>query len=248
MTNATPTAAPLLELDQVHRRRGGRPAVAGLSLRIERGDILGLLGVNGAGKSTTLALMTGALAPDRGRVLLAGRDLAHHPRAARAGIGWLPEHAPLYGELTVGEHLRAMARLHGAAHTELPGRCREVLAALGLEALERRLVRQLSQGQRQRVGIACAMVHAPPLLVLDEPSSGLDPVQLEQWRKTLRALPPTHAAVISTHVLEEVTQSCNRIAILHAGRLQHVGPVAGNAAALRERFLAVATGHAEAAP
>ncbi len=221
--------------------------MADLSLTVERGDVLGLLGVNGAGKSTTLAMMVGALAPDRGAVRIDGQDLIEHPQIVRRQAGWLPEHAPLYVELTVAEHLDAMGRLHGLRGTSLRESREKMLALLQLEPLARRLLRQLSQGQRQRVGLACALLHDPPLLVLDEPANGLDPVQIELWRERVRALSADHAVVISTHALDEVTTTCNRIAILHEGRLRHAGPVEDNTRELQQRFMAIATGKQEMA-
>lgn len=241
MTSATPAAAALLQLDHVSRQRGGRAAVVELCLDVRRGDVLGLLGVNGAGKSTTLAMVSGALAPHRGVVRIHGLDLREHPGVVREQVGWLPEHAPLYGELTVGEHLEAMGRLHGLRGARLHERRDEVLEALQLQPLLRRLVQQLSQGQKQRVGLACALLHDPPLVVVDEPTNGLDPVQAERWRELVRGLAAEHAVVISTHLLDEVTASCNRVAIVHRGRLRHDGPVEGNTRQLKERFMAIAT-------
>ncbi|MGA7296181.1 MAG: ABC transporter ATP-binding protein [Rhodanobacteraceae bacterium] len=247
MTTETPPSTPLLELDQVSRQRGGRPAVADLSLSLERGDVLGMLGVNGAGKSTTLAMMVGALAPDRGAVRIDGQDLVEHPQIVRRQAGWLSEHAPLYVELTVTEHLDAIGRLHGLRGTALRERREKMLALLQLEPMAKRLLRQLSQGQRQRVGLACALLHDPPLLVLDEPANGLDPVQIEHWRELVRTLADDHAVVISTHALDEVTATCNRIAILHEGQLRHAGPVEDNTRELQQRFMAIATGKQEVA-
>ena len=242
MTSETPAPAPLLELDQVSRRRGGRPAVQGLTLQVDRGEVLGLLGVNGAGKSTTLAMMVGALAPDSGQVRLDGHDLIEHPKLPGRLAGCLPEHAPLYPELAVSEHLDAVGHLHGLRGTALAARREAMLESLQLEPMAKRLIRQLSQGQRQRVGLACALLHDPPLLVLDEPANGLDPVQIEHWRRLVQSLARDHAVVISTHVLDDVTASCTRIAILHEGHLRHCGPVDGNTRELQERFMTIATG------
>lgn len=243
----TSQSAPLLELERVSRQRGGRPAVEDLSLTLERGDVLGLLGVNGAGKSTTLAMMVGALTPDKGTVRMDGKDLLEYPQLVRSQAGWLAEHAPLYVELTVNEHLDGIGRLHGLRGTDLKHRRQAMLASLQLEPMAQRLVRQLSQGQRQRVGLACALLHDPPLLVLDEPANGLDPVQIEHWRSLVRTLAAHHAVVISTHALDEVTASCNRVAILHEGRLRHSGPVEDNTRELQQRFMAIATGQDRAA-
>jgi ABC-2 type transport system ATP-binding protein len=168
---------PLLILDRVSRRRAGREVVGDVSLTLERGQVLGLLGVNGAGKSTTLAMLAGALRPSRGRILLDGDDFGEHPALARRGIGWLPERAPLWPELTVAEHLHANARLRGLRGAPLRRACAAMLERLHLADLRRRLAGVLSQGQRQRLGLACALVHRRALLVLDEPANALEPVQ-----------------------------------------------------------------------
>ena len=148
-----------------------------LSLVLDRGQILGLLGVNGAGKSTTLAMIAGALRPDEGRIELDGEDFSESPELARRLIGWLPERAPHWPELTVLEHLRAHGRLRGLRGSALNQACERTIERLELGALLRRLAGVLSQGQRQRLGLACALLHKPALLVLDEPANALDPVQ-----------------------------------------------------------------------
>ena len=238
----TDRAPPILELDAVSRRRGGRPAVRGLSLTVRRGEVLGLLGVNGAGKSTTLAMMVGALAPDAGAVRIDGLDLAEHPAAVRGRVGWLPERAPMYAELTVAEQLDAAGRLQGLAGAGLRAAINAVLERLELGELRRRLVGHLSQGQRQRVGLARALLHAPPLVILDEPCNGLDPLQVEAWRVLVAQLAAeNHAVVVSTHVLADVAASCTRVAILHEGTLRHDAPMHGGAEALQRIFFAIAT-------
>ena len=238
----TPVSPPLLQLRQVCRRRGGRPAVSGLDLVLLRGEVLGLLGVNGAGKSTTLSMIAGALAPDSGGIALEGADFVERPELARRLVGWLPERAPVWSELTVLEHLRAHGRLRGLAGAGLRAACDAVLARLELEPLARRLAGVLSQGQRQRLGLACALLHRPALLVLDEPANALDPVQVAALRSLIRAQAAEGTAVIlSTHVLAEVTAVCDRVAIMHAGTLHHDGPVdAGGHAALERMFFDVA--------
>jgi ABC-2 type transport system ATP-binding protein len=239
---------PLLKLEQASRRRAGRPAVQGLDLALGRGQVLGLLGINGAGKSTTLSMIAGALAPDSGRILLDGQELAEQPALARRLVGWLPERAPLWQELTVGEHLDAHGRLRGLRGDALKQARTRVIERLELAPLERRLAGVLSQGQRQRLGLACALVHQPALLVLDEPGNALDPVQLAALRTLIREQAAAGTAVIlSTHVLAEVTAVCDRVAILHEGTLRHDDTLAkDDHAALERRFFAIATAKAAA--
>lgn len=236
-----PANQHLLQLDQVTRWRGNRPAVEALSLALERGQVLGLLGVNGAGKSTTLAMIAGALTPHAGRVLLDGVDIAEQPKRVRDLVGWLPERAPLYAELTVGEQLAASAQLHGLGGRKRRSAVAAAIEQLDLGELAKRLCAQLSQGQRQRVGLACALLHAPPLLVLDEPCNGLDPVQVKAWRTLIAGLGKERAVIVSTHALDEVAASCSRVAILHQGTLRHEAAVdAADRAALDSAFFAIA--------
>lgn len=239
-----PNAAlvPVLKLEGVTRSRAGRPAVRDLSLSLEPGQILGLLGVNGAGKSTTLSLMAGALAPDSGSIHLNNQDFLEHPELARQAIGWLPETAPSWPELTIHEHLKAHGRLRGLAGARLKDAIDTVLERLELKDLGRRLAGVLSQGQRQRLGLACALLHRPVVLVLDEPANALDPVQVVALRKLLRELAAEGTAVIlSTHQLTEVTAVCDRVAILHQGVLRHDGPLpADQHAALEKTFFDIA--------
>jgi ABC-2 type transport system ATP-binding protein len=238
-STATP---PLLQLTQVGRHRGGRLVVSRLDLAVRRGEVVGLLGVNGAGKSTTLSMMAGALAPDTGRITLDGADFVEHPELARRLVGWLPERAPVWPELSVLEHLRAHGRLRGLAGAGLREACARVIEQLELQPLGRRLAGALSQGQRQRLGLACALLHGPALLVLDEPASALDPVQVATLRSLIRAQAATGAGVIlSTHVLAEVTAVCDRVAIMHGGVLRHDGPVgSGGQAGLERTFFDIA--------
>ena len=238
----TPDATAVLRLQQVYRRRAGRPAVQDLSLTLPRGQVLGLLGVNGAGKSTTLSMIAGALRPDRGSIQLNGADFPEQPELARQLIGWLPERAPLWAELTVSEHLDAHGRLRGLRGSALRQACTAIIERLQLQPLARRLAGVLSQGQRQRLGLACALLHRPALLVLDEPANALDPVQVAALRALIREEASSGTAVIlSTHLLTEVTAVCDRVAILHEGSLRHDGPVHGDEhAALERTFLEIA--------
>ncbi|MGN6321355.1 MAG: ABC transporter ATP-binding protein [Dyella sp.] len=250
MNAPKPALSPVLQLESVTRRRAGRPVVSDLSLRLEAGQVLGLLGVNGAGKSTTLAMVAGALRPDRGSIRIQGQDFLEHPELARQALGWLPEAAPLWPELTVREHLEAHGRLRGLSGARLDEARNGVLERLELNNLSRRLAGVLSQGQKQRLGLACALLHRPALLVLDEPANALDPVQVVALRTLLRELAAAGTAVIlSTHQLTEVTAVCDRVAILHEGVLRYDGALAADQHAVLEKtFFDIAmNGKAQAA-
>lgn len=238
MTVTTAPTRTVLQLTNVSRRRAGRRAVEGLSLTLKGGEVLGLLGVNGAGKSTTLSMIAGALRPDSGSLTINGTDFLEYPEIARQLIGWLPERAPLWAELTVNEHLNAHGQLRGLSGKVLSAARDRIIERLELHPLLHRLAGVLSQGQRQRLGLACALVHRPAVLVLDEPANALDPVQVAALRGLIRAEAEAGTAVIlSTHLLTEVTAVCDRVAILHEGVLRHDGPVlADDHASLERRF------------
>ncbi|MBL0164483.1 MAG: ABC transporter ATP-binding protein [Xanthomonadales bacterium] len=214
-------STPELVIDRVSRNLSGRTIIEDLSLTLDRGEVLGLLGINGAGKSTTLRMISGMLAPSSGRVTLGGLDLYANPERARRDIGYLPEEPPLYGELNVEEYLRFCARLHGIAKPAISAAVEKVIERCELGEMRRRLTSLLSKGFRQRVGLAQAIVHEPALIVLDEPASGLDPIQALRLRTLIRTLAEDHAVVLSTHVLSDVLACCDRVAILHRGRLRH---------------------------
>lgn len=220
------TPAPALVLAGVCRRLGGRTIVEGLDLAVARGRVLGLLGVNGAGKSTTLRMIAGLLAPGSGTVHVDGIDLAERDGHARRAIGYLPEEPPLYGELSVSEYLAFCARLHGVERAQVGAAVERAIERCGLGEMRRRLCGLLSKGYRQRTGIAQAIVHEPTLVVLDEPAAGLDPVQALRLRELVRSLGEAHAVVLSTHALADVVASCDEVAILHRGRLRHSGALA----------------------
>ncbi|HMM74492.1 MAG: ABC transporter ATP-binding protein [Gammaproteobacteria bacterium] len=218
------------------RRYGPRAALVGLDLALARGDCLGLLGLNGAGKSTTLKILTGVLAPHAGTVAIGGHDLARTPLAAKRLLGYLPDVPPLFPDARVDEYLALCARLREVREVEAAvGRAK---ARCGLADVGQRLIRNLSKGYQQRVGLAQAIVHEPALLVLDEPTVGLDPVQIRDVRLLVAALAREHAVILSTHLLAEVQQICTRVAVLHEGRLVHEGPLAGDACWLRLRLRA----------
>jgi ABC-2 type transport system ATP-binding protein len=217
-------------------------ALQDLCLNVDRGEVLGLLGVNGAGKSTTLSMIAGAMRPDGGSIRLDGEDFLEHPELGRRRIGWLPERAPLWQELTVREHLLAHGRLRGLNGKTLRQAVDRMLERLELGTMARRLAGVLSQGQRQRLGLACALLHRPALLILDEPANALDPVQVAALRQLIREEAAAGTAVVlSTHLLAEVTAVCGRVAILHEGRLRHDGPVdAADLPTLERQFFDIA--------
>ena len=237
-------APPLLQLHAVSRSLAGRAVLCELALELRRGEVLGLLGVNGAGKSTTLRVIAGVLAPDSGSVRLDGTDLYDAPERARRGIGYLPERAPLHAELSVSEYLGFCARLRGLDRAAARTAVAREIARCDLGEVRHRLVGQLSKGFQQRVGLAQALLHAPSLVVLDEPASGLDPVQAVRMRELVRGLREQQGVILSTHQLAEAQAACDRVAILHGGRLCHVGAPDAD---LEARFLRIAAGAAEAA-
>lgn len=219
----TPAPTAVLALDKVSRVLAGRLVVRDLDLALARGEVLGLLGVNGAGKSTTLRMMAGVLAPSAGTVRLDGENLCERPELARRRIGYLPEIPPLHPELNVAEFLGFCARLHGLAKPAAAAATAQAIDRCELGDVRRRLIGSLSKGFRQRVGLAQAILHDPELIVLDEPASGLDPVQALRLRQIVRGLGADHAVVVSTHVLPDVLACCDRVAILHEGELRHHG-------------------------
>ncbi len=218
----------LLAADGLTRSFGRQRAVDGVSLELRHGEVLGFLGLNGAGKTTTMQMLAGALAADAGRVTIAGHDLARQPAAARRALGYLPQTAPLYDDMRVDEYLRFCARARGLAGAGLARAVDRARARCGLSAVGRRLVRTLSQGYRQRVGLAQAIVHEPAVLILDEPTTGLDPAQIREVRALIGELAAERAILISTHILPEVRLLATRVAILHHGRVVH--DAAGDAA------------------
>ncbi|NIM27365.1 MAG: ATP-binding cassette domain-containing protein [Gammaproteobacteria bacterium] len=209
----------LVEVANLHRRYGDVHAVQGLNFRLDRGEVLGFLGPNGAGKTTTMQMICGVLAPSEGAVHIGGVDLLEDPIAAKRQLGYLPEQPPLYRELTVDEYLRYCAQLHGLRNRDAAAAIEETKTRCGLEHVGRRLIGNLSKGYRQRVGIAQAILHRPPVVVLDEPTVGLDPIQIREIRELMSELGDDHGVILSTHILAEVQAVCDRVQILHEGRL-----------------------------
>lgn len=234
-------ASPLLQLLNVDRALGGRRVVAGLNLTLDRGCVLGLLGVNGAGKSTTLRMIAGVLAPDSGQICIDGKDLREHAQGMRRLRGYLPEQVPLYAELRVCEYLDFCARLHGLGGAGLKQAVDAVIERCDLGQVRQRLLGNLSKGFQQRVGIAQAIVHSPALIVLDEPASGLDPLQAVRIRTLIRELGREHAVIVSTHLLPDVQACCDRVVILHQGSVRHDGALLGLGKANSWRVTVIAT-------
>lgn len=210
---------PAIVAHDLSRCFGRHSAVREYSLQLHRGDVLGLLGPNGAGKSTTMRMLTGNLAPSSGSVRLCGVDLVAYSLEAKRHIGYLPEMPPLYRELTVDEYLRFAARLHGADGVALQAALDEVKQRCELTAVGKRLIGVLSKGFQQRVALAQAIIHRPEVIVMDEPTAGLDPNQILRVRALIRELGQSHAIIFSTHVLSEVEAVCSHVQIMHHGRL-----------------------------
>lgn len=217
------SSSSLLAASQVGYQLRERRLVDDIDLTASRGEVLGLLGVNGAGKTTTLRMIAGVLTPTSGSIRIDGADLSEQPELARRRIGYLPERPPLHDELTVGEYLAFCARLHGISRGMVEAAVIDALASCDLTEQRQRLIGSLSQGFRQRIGIAQAIVHQPDLVVLDEAAAGLDPVQAQALRSLISELGKTRAVILSTHLLTDVTACCDRIAILHHGRLRYTG-------------------------
>ena len=209
----------MIQVEQLSKYYGARAAIRNLSFRIESGEVVGFLGLNGAGKTTTLRILGGALLPTSGTVRLDGQDLATAPRALRAKVGFLPETPPLYEEMTVGEYLAFVARLRGLAAERTAPRVEESEERVGLRALHREPISTLSHGYRQRVGVAQALVHDPEVLLLDEPANGLDPVQNMEMRALIRSLRGDHTVLVSSHILPEIGQTCDRLLVIRDGEL-----------------------------
>ncbi|MDA8391001.1 MAG: ATP-binding cassette domain-containing protein [Gammaproteobacteria bacterium] len=209
----------LVEVEGVSRFYGKTAAVADVSFLIRRGEVLGFLGPNGAGKTTTMQMLSGNLAPSRGRVSIAGCDLLENPTRAKRHIGYLPENPPLYRELTVDEFLDFCAALHGLSGKDRKAARERAKTRCGLTEVGRRLTGHLSKGYQQRTGLAQAIIHNPDVIILDEPTVGLDPIQMREIRSLIRELGREHAVILSTHILPEVRASCDRVQIINRGRL-----------------------------
>jgi len=237
----------MIEAKDLTKRFGGRAAVDGVTFSIGKGEVVGFLGPNGAGKSTTMRMLTGYLPPSSGEARVGGLDVTAAPLATRAAIGYLPENNPLYEDLRVCEYLSFRAALKGVPRGRRAGRIDTVVGLAELGEVRGRIIGACSKGFRQRIGLADALLSDPPVLILDEPTVGLDPAQVVHVRELIKTLAQDHTVVLSTHILPEVEAICSRAMILHRGHLLYDGPVADLRRGLQgPALLVTASGDAEA--
>ena len=209
----------MIEVENLTKRYRDRVAIDTLNFTVAEGEILGFLGPNGAGKSTTMKILTGFLPPSAGRAKVAGFDVFERPLEAKRKVGYLPETPPLYPEMSVRGYLAFVARLKGLSGATIKGEIERVCAATGTTSEIDRLILNLSKGYRQRVGLAQALLGSPPLLILDEPTEGLDPKQRQEVLLMIKGLAGKHTVILSTHILPEVKLICERVLILHRGKI-----------------------------
>ncbi len=213
------TAPITLSARNLIRRFGRREVIHGVSLELRHGEVLGLLGHNGAGKSTTLQMLTGALLPHSGKIEICGFDLTRQPQKAKAQTGFLPETPPLYREMSVNDFLIFAAKLRRIPRAQIADALTETKRRCGLQDSGKKIIGTLSKGYQQRIGIAQAIIHQPEVIILDEPTVGLDPSQIRDIRTLIRELGNMHSVILSTHLLGEVENICDRVEIMHHGRL-----------------------------
>ena len=215
----------LIEARGLSRRYGLTTAVSGLDLSLRKGEILGLLGPNGAGKSTTMKMLAGVLAPSGGSVRINGIAIADEPKQAKRHLGYLPEQPPVYPELTVDEYLRYCAGLHGVPRGARAAAVARAQQSCGLTEVAGRLIGNLSKGYQQRVGIAQAIIHRPAVVILDEPTVGLDPIQILEIRSLIKELGEQHSVILSSHILPEIQAVCGRVMIIDRGLVVYSEPL-----------------------
>jgi len=226
----------MLQVQQVSKYFDQRRSVDGIDFEMQRGEIVGFLGPNGAGKTTTMRMITGYLKPTSGQIWIDGLPMHEPSRKARTKIGYLPETPPLYPDMTVNSYLRFVADLRDVPARQQKLRISEMIDRLGLQGRERQIIRSLSKGYKQRLGLAQAIIHQPDLLILDEPTSGLDPNQILEIRQLIRELGEQHTVLLSTHILPEVSTLCNRVLIINDGRIVMDGNANQLDQSLNEKF------------
>ncbi len=224
----------MIQVEHLTKQYGSRFAVQDLSFEVAKGEVLGFLGPNGAGKTTTMRILTAFMPATSGRVRVAGFDVWDSPQEVKKRIGYLPEQPPLYGDMTVSEYLGFVGRIKGIQRGATASAIDEVCGRCGLAEVRGRLISNLSRGYRQRVGLAQALIHRPEVLILDEPTTGLDPKQIIEVRRLIKELRGDHTVILSTHILPEVTAICQRVVIIHEGRVVAVDTQEGLSAKLRK--------------
>ncbi|HET9929638.1 MAG TPA: ABC transporter ATP-binding protein [Polyangiaceae bacterium] len=213
----------MIQIQELYKYYGDRRAIGPLSIEVNKGEIVGLLGLNGAGKTTTLRVLACDLMPTSGTVKVGGFDVVANPDEVRARVGYLPDRPPLYDDMAVGEYLRFAARLRKVPSGEVERRVGDVLELTELGDVRGQMIGTLSHGYRQRVGIAQAIVHRPEFVVLDEPISGLDPVQIVEMRELVQSLRGDHTVIVSSHILSEISETCDRLLVIDNGRISWSG-------------------------
>ncbi len=209
----------MITVTHLTKQYGPRTAVHDLNFEVKKGEIVGFLGPNGAGKSTTMKILTGFMPASEGKVMIAGHDVFHEPIKVKQSIGFLPENPPVYPEMSVNQYLDFAARLHQVPPKGQAAAIANTLKRVGLWDVRHRLIQNLSKGYRQRVGLAQALVHNPPVLILDEPTVGLDPKQIIEIRELIKSLRGDHTVLLSSHILPEVTATCDRVIVLNRGKI-----------------------------
>ena len=209
----------MIEVKNITKKYGSFTAVDNISFKIEEGEIIGLLGPNGAGKSTTMNVITGYIEPTKGEIIINGYDISRKPRKAKSQIGYMPEGVPLYSDLTVKEFVTYMAELKKVDRKTRKEKVEKIIEQTGLKDVEKKLTRNLSRGYKQRVSMAGALVGEPKILILDEPTVGLDPKQITEIRALIKELGKTHTVILSSHILSEVSQICNKVIIINKGKI-----------------------------
>jgi ABC-2 type transport system ATP-binding protein len=210
----------MIKVENLTKRYAGHTAIKDLSFEVGKGEIMGFLGPNGAGKTTTMRILASFMPPTAGRASIAGFDVFSQSLQARSHLGYMPENVPLYNDMRVTEYLDYRAALKGVPHRRISERVGDVKELCGLKDVEKKLIATLSKGYRQRVGLADALLHEPDLLILDEPTIGLDPNQIRQVRELIKNLGKQHTILLSTHILPEVEMTCSRVIIIHRGRIE----------------------------
>jgi ABC-2 type transport system ATP-binding protein len=233
----------MIEVNKLVKKYGSHQALREISFKVNKGEIVGLLGPNGAGKSTTMKILSGFMPASSGEVIVAGHDIVDEALEVKRKVGYLPEHPPVYPELRVREYLDYVASLKQVPSSERPERLDYIIERCGLKSRAGQIIGTLSKGYQQRVGIAQALVHNPEVVILDEPTVGLDPVQIVEIRNLIRSLANSHTVILSTHILPEVVMTCSRVLLINMGTILVDGSVEsltrGSGESLEQAYLRI---------